>query len=222
MGAQRSAQTPPQQQEADAQAAIAAALVGSVGLSQTAFVAAIAPLLLPLMPASLLARPGEAAEVAEGVTRLLYRADAVPVPSAGFGRTAAMEAISYRAAYAKEAVRRLSGAVLRAVAGRRGEVLARALEAEKRHLSAHLEQTRRRLAAAKVVDGLIELHGPILGWKHAEKGIPEDPRPNHVAADRKNFDTRRGIPVLTGALPGVLPFCTCGAVAPYPNAEMIV
>ena len=221
MGARRSLQQEPQQQQAGAQAAVAVALIGAVGLSPAAFVAAIAPLLLPLMPASVLGRPQDAAEVAESVARLLYGADAVPVPDSGFGRRAALEALSYRAAYAAAAVRRLSGALLGAESGSTGEALRKALEVERRHLGAHLKATGRRLAGARVVDGLVELHGPVLSWNWGKTRLPEDPRPHHRGADGANWDTRRGVPVSTGAIPGVLPGCSCAAGPPRPGARMI-
>ena len=199
---------------------MAVALVSTVGVAPPAFVAAVAPLLLPFVPATLLGT-AVAAEVAVQAATMLQRVEAVPIPASGFARSAAMEAVSYRAAYVEAAVGRLCRAVEGAEPGGEEEALRRALEAEERHLSSHLEATRRRLAASRVVDGLVDLHGPILGWRHGDKGMPADPRPNHLKADRKNWDTRRGAPVLTGALPGVLPFCTCGAVAPFPGVRMI-
>jgi hypothetical protein len=221
VGARRSAQPPPQEQTGP-QAEIAVAFVGAVGLSRAAFVVAIAPLLLPLMPGALLTRPGEAAEVAESAARLLYEADAVPVPSSGFGRTAAMEAISYRAAYAREAVRRLSRALLDAEPGSRGEALRKALEAERRHLDAHVEMTRKRLAGAKVTDAMIELHGWVLNWAHGVTRAPEEFRQTHKAADGMNVDLRRGIPVSVMAVPGVLLGCSCAWRPPKPGARMLI
>lgn len=219
MGRPRS--QPPQQPDTGAQAAVAVALAQAAGASQQAFVASVAPLLLPLMPLALLALPDEAADVAEGAAGLLYESEAVPVPTAGFARTAAMEAISYRAAYASAAVRRLSGAVLGSEPGSRGAALGKALAAERRHLGAHLEATRRRLAGARVVDGLVELHGPVLSWNWGQTRTPDEPRPNHKASDRLNWDTRRGVPMETGAIPGVLAGCSCAAGPPVRGARML-
>jgi hypothetical protein len=201
---------------------VAVALVGAAGASQQVFVASVAPLLLPLMPTALLADVEAAGNVAEGAARLLYEADAVLVPSSGFARTAAMEAISYRAAYASAAVGRLSASVLGSEPGKRGEALRKALEAERRHLSAHLDATKRRLAGARVIDGLVDLHGPVLSWNWGQTRTPDEPRPNHKAADKLNWDTRRGIPMETGAIPGVLAGCSCTAGPPVRGARMLI
>ena len=204
-----------------AQAAVAVALVESAGASQQAFVASVAPLLLPLMPTPLLADAERAGDVAEGLARLLFESEAVTVPSAGFARTAAMEAISYRAAYAGAAVKRLSVAVVGAEPGERGGALKKAIEAERRHLAAHLDATRRRLAGARATEGMIGLHGWVLSWNHGATKRPEEPRPTHESADGANFDLRRGIPAYTGALPGVWPECSCAWGPPNPNGRML-
>lgn len=221
MGRRRSPEQGQPQPQTGAQAAVAVALVAQAGASQQAFVAALAPLLLPLMPAGLLASPEDAGEVAVKAAHIMHGAEPIAVPSAGFARTAAMEAISYRAAYASAAVQRLGGAVLDAEPGGRGEALRKALEAEGRHLTAHLEATRRRLAGARVIDGLVELHGPILSWNWGQTRTPDEPRPNHKAADKLNWDTRRGVPMETGAIPGVLAGCSCAAGPPVEGARML-
>lgn len=227
MGAQRrqAREQPQSSAQTGAQAAVAVALVGTVGATSPAFVAAIAPLLLPFVPLGLLSSPEIAGDVAEEAAKLLYQTDTVTVPSSatsGFGRAAALEAISYRAAYARAAVGRLSRAVLDAEQGQRGEALRSAVEAEKRNLAAHIEITSRRLAGARVIDGLVALHGPVLSWNWGKTRMPDEPRPNHRAADKLNFDTRRGVPMMTGALPGVLNGCSCAAGPPVPGARMIV
>lgn len=221
MGRARSPQRAPQQPQTAAQAELAVALAGATGASQAAFVAAVAPLLLPLMPASLLALPENASDVAEETAKLLYGSEAVPVPASGFARTAALEAISYRAAYAAAAVRRLSGGVLAAETGSGGEALRAALGAERRHLGAHLEATRRRLAGARATKAMVDLHGPVLSWRHGETRRPEEPRPTHLAADGANFDLRAGTPAYTGALPGVPPGCSCAWGPPAPGARLL-
>ena len=222
MGARRS---PPEQprrpQESGAQAAVAVALVSTVGASPAAFVAALAPLLLPFFPLALLSTAVVAEEIAVGAARLLARADAVPVPASGFGRTAAMEAISYRAAYAEAAVRRLCAAVEGAEPGGEAEALRKALRTEERHLAAHLEATRRRLAGARVTDAMIELHGWILNWRWGQTRTPSEPRPTHKAADGANVDLRRGVPASVIALPGVLPWCSCAWGPPVRGARTI-
>lgn len=198
------------------------ALVATVGVSEAAFVAALAPLLLPFVTPSLLPDAEDAGDVATEAAKMLYRMDAIEVPSAGFGRTAALEALSYRAAYARAAVGRLSRAVLDAEPGERGGALRKALEAEKRNLAAHVEMTRKRLAGARATDAMIELHGWVLNWAWGQTRTPDEPRPAHKAADGMNVDLRRGIPASVVALPGVLPWCSCSWSPPRPGARMLV
>jgi hypothetical protein len=227
MGRSRSPRQGQPQQPVGAQAAVAVALVETAGASRGAFVAAVAPLLLPLIPAAVLAAAGPAlaAESAEEAAKLLYRAEAVPVPSSGFARTAALEAISYRAAYAAAAVRRLCASLAASDGdrhGERSEALRRALAAERRHLGAHLEMTRKRLAGAKATDGMVELHGWVLNWRHGATRTPAEPRPAHLAADGANVDLRRGLPAGLLALPGVLPWCSCAWGPPVAGARMLL
>lgn len=225
VGARRSQVREPQSDtssDTSAQAAVAVALIGSVGASQGAFVAAVAPLLLPFVSLGLLADVEITGDIAEEAAKLLHEADSVPVPNTGFSRTAALEALSYRAAYARAAVGRLSWAVMDAGKGQKGQALGKALQAEKRYLAVHMELTRKRLAGARVVDGLVELHGPILSWNWGATRMPDEPRPNHKAADGMSWDTRRGIPMLTGAIPGVLAGCSCAAGPPRPGARMLI
>ena len=211
-----------EQPQTDPQAALAVALVASTGATPPAFVAAIAPLLLPFVPLGLLSDAELAGDVAEEGAKLLYETDAVPVPAGGFGRVAALEALSYRAAYARAAVGRLSRAVLDAETGQRVETLRKAVEAEKRNLAAHVDMTRKRLAGARATDAMIELHGPILNWHHGATRRPEEPRPTHERADGMNVDLRRGIPASVGAAPGILPGCSCAWRPPRRGARMLV
>jgi hypothetical protein len=213
---------PPQTSESSPETAVAVALAGSAGASQPAFVLAVAPLLLAFLPRPLLTEAEIASEIAEQAAKLLYEAESVRLPNGGFARTMALEAISYRAAYAKAAVTRLSRAVLDSETENRGEALRKALEAERRHLAAHVEMTRRRMAGAKTTDGMIGLHGWILNWKHGATRTPTEPRPSHKAADGMNVDLRRGIPASLMALPGVLPFCSCAWGPPVAGARMIL
>lgn len=197
-------------------------MLAHVGATEAAFVAALAPLLLPFVTPALLSSPESASDVATEASKMLYRMDAIEVPSAGFGRTAALEALSYRAAYARAAVGRLSRAVLDAEPGSRGEALRKALEAEKRNLTAHLEMTRKRLAGARATDAMIELHGWVLNWGWGQTRTPDEPRPAHKAADGMNVDLRRGIPASVVALPGVLPWCSCSWKPPVQGARMLL
>lgn len=92
-----------------------------------------------------------------------------------------------------------------------------ALKGERDYFAMHREAERRRIEAARMVSAAVELHGPLLGWRH---GHPKEPRPDHLAADGRNFDART-IPISTGALPGVLPGCTCTITAPFEGAPTI-
>ncbi|WP_273845417.1 hypothetical protein [Rubrobacter calidifluminis] len=111
----------------------------------------------------------------------------------------------FRAYYAMNAARRLS----------RAKDPEKALEREKLYFALHQKAQKLRMHSAKATESMVALHGPILSWHH---GHPKEPRPNHLAADGHNFDTRRGVPQLTGALPGELPNCTCYWGPPIPGA----
>ncbi len=119
--------------------------------------------------------------------------------------------LMHRAHYAINASKRVAKDVIA------GEGVEKAISKEKRHFVAHRDAERRRIAAAKMIEAAAQLHGPVLGWRH---GHPKEPRPNHLAADGKNFRAD-SIPTSTGALPGVLPNCTCVPTAPFPNAELL-
>lgn len=122
-----------------------------------------------------------------------------------------IENLIHRAHYAIEATRRVTQQVVG------GKTIPQAVRMEARHFAQHLEASRRRDAAFRMVEAAAELHGPLLGWKH---GDPKEPRPAHLQADGKNF--RAGtVPLSTGALPGVLPNCTCTVVAPHQNAPLL-
>lgn len=85
------------------------------------------------------------------------------------------------------------------------------------YFTKHREAVRQRDAARRMVEAAQDRYGPILGWRH---GHPNEPRPTHLAADGFNFDARR-TPISTGALPGVLPGCTCTVTAPFDNARTL-
>lgn len=223
MGRPRSAeQERPQQPRTNAQAVVAVALVQAAEESEEAFVAALAPLLLAFVPLELLARTEATTDIVVEAAKLLYEADAVPVASTGFARTAALEAISYRAAYAEAAVVRLCGAVVDAESGDKGTALGKALEAERRRLASHVGMTGRRLAGARATEAMVELHGGVLNWAHGVTGTPVEFRPTHKAADGFNVDLGRGVPASLMALPGVLAGCSCAWRPPRPNARMLV
>lgn len=192
-----------------------------------ATVTQLAPLLLTAVPGELLRLPPLASAVAQEGARLalsfpLEVPAELPDASRGIVRAAALDAALYRAHYATNAARRLGRAVLEVADERdRLDALRVVLVQEKRYLDAHREANRRRVAAARVIEGLVELHGPVLSWRHGETRLPEEPRPTHKAADGKNFDARLGPPALTGAWPGVLSFCSCMAGPPIAGAMML-
>jgi uncharacterized protein with gpF-like domain len=119
--------------------------------------------------------------------------------------------VIYRAHYAIEAAKRLT------VSLRSGKTIQEARAKEAPYFARHREAVRQRDAARRMVEAAQDKYGPVLGWRH---GNPKEPRPTHLAADGKNFraDT---VPTSTGALPGVLPNCTCTVTAPFENAELL-
>jgi hypothetical protein len=122
-----------------------------------------------------------------------------------------LENLIHRAHYAIHATRRVTQRVVG------GMGVQQAIRTEARHFAQHLDASKRRNAAYQMSEAARELYGEYGGWKH---GDPKEPRPAHLAADGKNF--RLGtVPISTGALPGVLPGCTCSIVAPYEGGEVI-
>ena len=192
----------------DVIADIAAALSLLTGLR---LITIIASLLLGIVPKRLRdEEPEISAELSERVAKDVA---AVAVPDAfadnGIQRSASRDAIQYRAEYAAAAVERLSKAVLDAAPGERRAALAKAYRAERRYLAAHREVSAAREKAAKTAEAMIEQYGPVLRWEWGAARTPEEPRPHHKAASGLIFDLRRGVPLQTGALPGVLPGCSC-------------
>lgn len=221
MGRQRSQPQPaPQQQATPVETQIAVALLTGAG------VAAVAAPLLFVLPPPILADPTLAAEVAAGIARLVTLEPlGIPerVPKSGIVREAALNVAVYRAAYAVAATRRAVMAVAGTDMGESPiEVLRAFLKREAANLRAHQEVSRRRMSAAKATEGMMELHGPILVWRHSATRIPVEPRPLHIAADGKSFDLRRGIPRSTGSLPGVERWCSCAWGPPVAGAVMMM
>lgn len=122
-----------------------------------------------------------------------------------------IENLIHRAHYAIAATRRVAAGV----AG--GATIQGALRGEAHHFAQHLDASRRRDAASRMVEAASELHGPLLGWRH---GDPAEPRPEHAAADGSNF-VAGTVPLSTGALPGALPGCTCTVAAPMEGAPIL-
>jgi hypothetical protein len=202
---QRPRQEEPSSLEEEVAAAIAALLAGAVPLpTGVSLVAAISALLgaLPDAPDG---------PTRDAAARLVAGDRTTASDGTGALRRAYVDNLIHSAYYAINASRRLGAAV----AG--GEDLGTALRREGRYLVQHREANRRREAGARMVEAAVELHGPVLGWKH---GHPNEPRPTHEAADGKNFDPY-SVPASTGALPGVLPGCTCVPTAPFSGAETL-
>jgi hypothetical protein len=205
-------QTPPQQSsqaslEEEIAAAIALILSGAVVPSRPP-VEVIAGLLL-LIPGL----PDEAREssVTERVARLVVREGITPNEGTGSVRRAYQDNLAHAAHYAVNATKRVGMRLAD------GDGLKAAFEGEARPFAQHLDANRRRLAGARMVEAAAELHGPLLGWRH---GHPKEPRPAHKAADGANFRVG-SVPASTGALPGVLPGCTCTVVSPHENGRIL-
>lgn len=95
-----------------------------------------------------------------------------------------------------------------------------AVRREPRYFGQHASAIELRQGAAIRTDRAVDLYGRLLNWQHLNPTA--DPRPHHLAADGKNWDPSRGVPVSTGALPGALPYCGCEWGPPRRGAEMLV
>lgn len=202
----RAQQQPPQQPEGNADAVAAAAIAALILAPQPLTVPVMATALLPVMPGWILALPELAADVAEGAAALTLADPPSLLPGAGeLELRASLENLLLRGFYAIAAVRRLAQAVRDPSGTPARERLSKALTAERRHLTAHIDARAKNLEGARKTDRARELYGDVLSWNHGETRTPSDPRLDHVSADGKNFDVTRGPPVSTGAWPGVLP-----------------
>jgi hypothetical protein len=203
--AQTSAKTQEASAEEEIAAAIALILAGSVSTPRPP-VEVIAGL-LALIPGL----PDIDFDVRARVARLVARDNIVAPKGSGGILRAYQDNIAHAAHYAVNATKRVAANITD------GAKIDAALRGEARHLAQHLDANRRRLAGARMIEAASELHGPLLGWKH---GHPKEPRPNHAAADGANFRVG-SVPLATGALPGVLPGCTCTVTAPHENGRML-
>lgn len=118
----------------------------------------------------------------------------------------------YSALYAVNAARRLF---------RGREDFGAALETERGYLALHRRAKEQRVKARRVADAMRDLYGDVLSWNWGAARIPDDPRPSHRAADKKNVDLSKGIPITTGALPGALAGCTCAFGPPIEGARAL-
>lgn len=155
--------------------------------------------------------------VPERVALEVARIAIVDVPevsvASGFARQVQEDALIYRAAYIRAAVRRLRSA------GDIGDQsFAAALDGERNYFELHRAQELRRATGGKQVAEAISRYGDLLGW-YAE--IRPTSRPNHRAAHGHNFRPLLGPPALTTAYPGVLPNCLCEVGPPVTGATEI-
>lgn len=205
---------------AEAAAAVAAILVAG---GAAATVPAVAGALVPILPALLLRTPELAAQVAEAIGELVLEgAPQFDDRAGGLELRAGMENIIVRGIYAVKATRRIGAAVLANPERPVRERIDAALRAERPYFEAHRTARQRNREAARATEEARERYGDVLTWIHAATREPADPRPNHEAADGKQFDLRRGIPASTGALPGVLPWCSCAWGPPRRGGEVLV
>ncbi|MDP9437677.1 MAG: hypothetical protein M3P49_02875, partial [Actinomycetota bacterium] len=201
-----SAPPPQERPQGSAEVAVAAAIAALILAPQPATVPVMAAELLPVLPAWLLALPELAADVAEGAAALALASPPSLKPGAGeLELRASLENVLVRGFYVVAAARRLSEAVRGTSDAPVRERLSKAVRTERGHLSAHIKARAKNLEGARKTDRARELYGDVLSWNHGETRTPADPRLDHLSADGKNFDVRRGPPVSTGAWPGVLP-----------------
>lgn len=200
-------------------ATVAALLIDGGG---AASVGAVANALLLAVPAFALASPAIAVEVSRQAAELVLT-DPPKIDAGGgtFKRRAGLENVVMRGFYGVAATRRLSKALRGPADTSTRQRLAAALRAERSYLTAHNNARRRNLAGAEATDRARQLYGHDVTWNHGALGQPAEPRPLHVAADGKAWDLRRGVPRSTGALPGVLPGCTCAWGPPRPGAQTL-
>lgn len=213
------------------------------GVAVEAMTAKIAPLLIPVLPPALLRLPDIAGDVAEEAARLVATdAETLQIGEdggadgvSGIIRAAKIDNVLYRALYGVAAARRIGGTVLEVQGGDLQEpgvesnppakslqvALQLASRRESRYFECHKDVSKRRISAAKTVEGLVELHGPLLSWNWGETRTPREPRPTHLAADGANWRPLNGTPLSTGSLPGVERGCSCAAGPPKRGARTL-
>lgn len=214
----RARQAPQRQDTQLSGAAEEIAVILISGAAAQVMVSRIAPLLLVVMPPPLLAFPTLAGSVATRVAGLIVQdADRLAVDGDRLVRRAQIDNLLYRALYGIKALRRVGGAALKGGE----EALEEALRKEQRYFRAHKDVSKRRIASAESIEGLMALYGPVLSWNHEVTRKPIEPRPSHRAADGSNFRPLNGPPRRTGAYPGVLSYCSCAAGPPAQGARII-
>lgn len=186
----------------------------------------LASALLGLLPVALLRRfPALGAQAALLAATLTLSVDPTPQPGRSRGRTTDTdrtpgiaagggdrnEAV-FSALYAVNATRRLF---------RGREDFGAALTAERGYLALHRRAKDQRVKAQRVADAMRDLYGNVLSWNWGSTQIPDDPRPSHKAADKRNVDLSMGVPIATGALAGALAGCTCAFGPPIEGAELL-
>lgn len=188
----------------------------------------LAAALLGLLPAALLARfPKVGATAALTAARLVLSTVGAPERNIGRSRgrgaatdgtlgiasgSSSRDEAVFSALYAIRAAQRL-------FKGR--EDFGAALDTERGYLALHRRAKERRVKAQRVADAMRDLYGDVLSWNWGSTRIPDDPRPSHRTADKKNVDLSKGVPIATGALAGALAGCTCAFGPPIEGAELL-
>jgi hypothetical protein len=186
----------------------AAAAIAAMFVEGSPTIVGVAAILLPLLPAFV--SPGSAARIAEEAATLALIDPPVFKPHAAqFEQRASLENVLMRSYFAQASAQRFAQALRGPSDLSEEERIARQRKAEHSYLTAHQNARARNLKGAKKTDAARELFGDVLSWNHGVHGHPIEPRPAHVAADGRVWDLRRGVPISTGALPSVLPGCTC-------------
>lgn len=208
------------------------------GAAIEAMASKITPLLLSVLPPALLRLPDLAGDVVEEAARLIAAdADTLQIGEnlgargagvSGIIRAAKLDNVLYRALYGMAAARRIGASVLDSAGGNADadtggdlQLLREAATRERSYFEAHRDVSKRRVSAAKTVQGLVELHGPLLSWNWGETRKPREPRPTHLAADGANWRPLNGAPLSTGSLPGVEKNCSCAAGPPKRGARIL-
>jgi hypothetical protein len=192
--------------DAAAIATLAGVLAGGLGTAAT--VGLVGSVLATAGIASVVGTTNVAAEA-------LRLASLAKVPEVGTragpaARSAAQSAWRYRASYVLSAARRLAQGAL-------GEGdFSKALGQERLYAAAHADASTRRIAAARTIDHLAGIHGPVLGW-YARRDAKTTPECR--LASGGNFSALN--PPSIGWPGAVHARCRCYAGRPHPGAGTV-
>lgn len=92
-------------------------------------------------------------------------------------------------------------------------------EAEDAYFISHLEVSGQRQLAMAREDEMVATYGPVLSWVHL--GTATTHRPDHVAADGKNYNAVTGARTVEGGKPGIAPRCDCVPGPPRQGATLL-